>query len=88
MRGRKPVDLDALEQLIVRFSQLVTEQPWIKEIDINPLLVSSEQLIALDARIILHPPALSEGDLPKTAIRPYPTQYVDSVDHSRMAPKC
>jgi acetyltransferase len=38
VRGRKPVDLAALEQLLVQFSQLVIEQPWIKEIDINPLL--------------------------------------------------
>ncbi len=37
VRGRKPVDLAALEDLLVRFSQLVVEQPWIKEIDINPL---------------------------------------------------
>ena len=40
VRGRKPVDLARLERLLVRFSQLVMEQPWIKEIDINPLLVS------------------------------------------------
>ena len=56
VRGRKPVDLAALEQLLVRFSQLVVEQPWIAEIDINPLLVSPERIIALDARIVLHPP--------------------------------
>jgi len=55
VRGRKPVDLTALGQILVRFSQLVVEQPWIKEIDINPLLASPEQLIALDARVILYP---------------------------------
>jgi acetyltransferase len=38
VRGRKAVDLESLEQLLVRFSQLVVEQPRIKEIDINPLL--------------------------------------------------
>jgi acetyltransferase len=78
VRGRKPVDLDALEHLIVRFSQLVSEQSWIKEIDINPLLVSSEKLVALDARIILHPLHLRESELPKTAIRPYPAQYASA----------
>ena len=40
VRGRKPVDLAALEQLLVRFSQLVVEQPRDQEIDINPLLAS------------------------------------------------
>ncbi|MBX9257368.1 bifunctional acetate--CoA ligase family protein/GNAT family N-acetyltransferase [Desmonostoc muscorum CCALA 125] len=76
VRGRKSVDMAALEQLMVVFSQLVVEQRWIKEIDINPLLASSEQLIALDARIILHEPNVKQSELPKLAIRPYPTQYV------------
>ena len=75
VRGRKPVDLGALEQLLVRFSQLVASQPWIAEIDINPLLVSSERLLALDARVVLHPPGTSEAQLPRLAIRPYPTRY-------------
>ncbi len=76
VRGRKPIDIAVLEQLLVRFSQLVVEQRWIKEIDINPLLASPERLIALDARVILHEPTVTEDKLPKLAIRPYPTQYV------------
>ena len=60
----------------MRFSYLVVEQPWIKEIDINPLLVSPERMIALDARVVLHDPATQEKDLPRLAIRPYPNQYV------------
>jgi acetyltransferase len=76
VRGRKPVDLAALEQLMIYFSQLVAEQLWIKEIDINPLLASSERLIALDARVVLHGPEMTEDKLPSLAIRPYPIQYV------------
>ena len=76
VRGRPPVDLVALEQLLVRFSQLVIEQRWIKEIDINPLLASPERLVALDARVVLHGPNVTEDSLPKLAIRPYPTQYI------------
>lgn len=75
VRGRKSIDLSALEQLLVKFSQLVVEQPWIKEIDINPLLASSNGLIALDGRIILHPEDLAPEKLPVPAIRPYPVQY-------------
>jgi acetyltransferase len=75
VRGRPPVDLAALEQLLVCFSRLVTEQRWIKEIDINPLLASPERLLALDARVVLHDPGLQRSDLPKPAIRPYPYQY-------------
>jgi len=76
VRGQKPSDLAALDQLIVRFSQLVAEQRWIKEIDINPLLATEAGgFIALDARVILHKPETQLADLPTTAIRPYPSQY-------------
>jgi acetyltransferase len=75
VRGRKPVDLAALENLLIRFSQLVIEQPSIAEIDINPLLASPEHLLALDARILLHDP-VRQKEVPKPAIRPYPTRYV------------
>ncbi len=76
VRGRKPVDLSALEQLLVRFGQLVMEQPWIKEIDVNPLLATPDQLLALDARVVVHDSAMTPQNLPRTAIRPYPAQYV------------
>jgi acetyltransferase len=76
VRGRPPIDLAALERLLVRFSQLVVEQRWIAEIDINPLLASPERLLALDARVVLHGPDVTEDQLPKLAIRPYPTHYV------------
>ena len=79
VRGAKPVDMNALEQLLVRFSYLVVEQPWIKEIDINPIQASGEGLIALDARVILHPMETAEAALPRPAIRPYPTQYVSTA---------
>lgn len=74
VRGRPPVDIPALEQLLVHFSQLVAEQPWIKELDINPLLASHESLLALDARVLVHE-AKDESGLPRLAIRPYPNQY-------------
>jgi acetyltransferase len=76
VRGRKPVDLAALEDLLVRFSQLVVEQPWIEEIDINPLLASSERIVALDARVVVHGLDMTEDQLPTTAIRPYPIHLV------------
>jgi acetyltransferase len=76
VRGRAAVNLAALEELLVRFSQLVVEQKWIAEIDINPLLASPERLLALDARVVVHAQSVSEDKLPTTAIRPYPTQYV------------
>ena len=76
VRGRAPVDMNALERVLVRFSRLIVEQPWIKEIDINPLLASSNGTLALDARVVLHASDTHAEQLPKPAIRPYPTQYV------------
>jgi acetyltransferase len=76
VRGRDPVDLAGLERLLVRFAQLVTEQRWIKELDINPLVASPDTLIALDARVVLYEKDTTEEQLPKLAIRPYPIQYV------------
>ncbi len=78
VRGRRPINLAALEQLMVRFSQLVVEQQWIKEIDINPLLVSPDRLLALDARVVVHGKDMAESQLPKPAIRPYPIQYTST----------
>lgn len=75
VRGRPPVDMAALERFLVRFSQLVCEQPWIKEIDINPLLAGPDGLLALDARVVLHETSTGESALPRTAIRPYPREY-------------
>jgi acetyltransferase len=77
VRGRLPVDLLALEQLLVRFSYLVVEQRGIKEIDINPLLASPERLLALDARVIVHDRNVGDAAIPRLAIRPYPTQYIN-----------
>jgi len=76
VRGRAPVDMDALEQLIGRFSTLISEQHWIKELDINPLLASPDRLIALDARVVVFGDDVTEKEIPQLAIRPYPTHYV------------
>ncbi len=78
VRGRQPVDVSALAEVLVRFSQLIVEQRWIKEADINPLLVSSDRIVALDARVVVHGPEVTTEHLPPFAIRPYPIQYVSS----------
>ncbi len=76
VRGQAPVDLPKLEALIVRFSQLVSEQRRVREIDINPLICAPGRILALDARVVLHPAEIPDADLPQPAIRPYPLQYV------------
>ena len=76
VRGHQPVNVADLEHLLVKFSQLVVEQPWLKEVEINPLFASSAGLYALDIRIALHESSSTPEALPKPAIRPYPLQYV------------
>jgi acetyltransferase len=78
VRGREPVNRAALEQILVRFSQLISEVPRIKEADINPLLASPEAILALDARIVFHDWSIADRDLQRASIRPYPSAYVAS----------
>jgi acetyltransferase len=82
VRGRPPSDVAGLEQLLTKFSWLVTEQRWIKELDINPLVVaydpanSAHPLIVLDARVVVFGSEVTEDELPRLSIVPYPTHYV------------
>lgn len=76
VRGRPAADLKALEEVLVRFSELVIENPRIADIEINPLLAGPDVLVALDARVILHPASVPDSELPRPAIRPYPSQYI------------
>jgi acetyltransferase len=74
VRGQKISDLAALEKVMIRFSWLVLEQAAVKEVDINPLLVSPEGVIAMDARVALYT-AEEEKSRVRSAIRPYPIAY-------------
>jgi acetyltransferase len=73
-----PALLDKLHGLVVRFSELIVEQPWIKQFEINPLAVFRGQLIAIASQCELHPKQVADHELPRLAIRPYPVQYVSS----------
>jgi acetyltransferase len=78
-RGKPGANMDRLIEIIMRFSYLVADYPEIKELDINPLLVTPLEVVALDARVVVdrHPQA-DHGNRPYShlAIRPYPEEYV------------
>jgi acetyltransferase len=78
-RGQPKVDIIAIERVLVRFSQMIVENPQIQECDINPLVAASNGCIALDARVVLCPPSTPKEALPKPAIRPYPIQYLTQL---------
>jgi len=52
-RGREPVDIAALEEMLLKVSQFVDSNPDIKEIDLNPILAYKDGAVAVDARVIL-----------------------------------
>jgi acetyltransferase len=52
-RGKKPVNMNELEEILCRLSQLVTRHPQISELDINPLIIYEKNSVAVDARIQL-----------------------------------
>lgn len=76
VRGQNSVNIAKLEEVIINFSRLIAENPRIKECDINPILASEDEIIALDARILLHGRDIPDNELPRLAIRAYPYQYV------------
>jgi acyl-CoA synthetase (NDP forming) len=55
-RGQEPADISALEELIVKVSQFVEQNPEIKELDLNPIFAYRDSAVAVDARIILETP--------------------------------
>jgi acetyltransferase len=71
--------MEHINRTLVAFSNLLVEQPWIKECDINPLMASPQGVMALDARVLLHDPATDVETITPPAIRPYPLQYVQQV---------
>jgi acetyltransferase len=60
-------DFELLPQYLTAFSRLVLEQRWIKEVTINPLLVSPERVIALNAHVVLHDLDVQQEHLPVPA---------------------
>ena len=75
-RNRPPADMDALENVLLRLSEMVCELPWLAELDINPLLVDEHGALALDARIVIAPRVPSADRYGHMAIHPYPTHLV------------
>ena len=78
-RGKMPADLRQIEQIIVSFSNLISDFPEIAEVDVNPLAISEGKTYALDARIIIDKNYIKENNpsqYPHLVITPYPTRYV------------
>lgn len=75
-RKMPAVNMQALEEVLLRVSELVCELPWIEELDINPLIVDEDGAIIADARIIVGQHAPVRGRYGHMAIHPYPARLV------------
>ncbi|MCO6433002.1 acetyltransferase [Nitrosomonas nitrosa] len=75
-RNLPPIHMVALESVLMRVSEMVCELPWIKEMDINPLIVDENGACAVDARMVVNylPPSVDR--YAHMAIHPYPVHLI------------
>nr|WP_326530548.1 bifunctional acetate--CoA ligase family protein/GNAT family N-acetyltransferase [Rhodoferax sp.] len=80
-RGNAAVNMDALEQVLLRVSEMVCELPQLREMDINPFIVDEHGAVAVDARIVIDHASQSKANSAGSssynhlAILPYPARY-------------
>ena len=74
-RGAAPVNMEALEQVLLRVSEMVCELPQLREMDINPIIVDESGAVAVDARIVVDSAPPSMRHYNHLAILPYPSQH-------------
>jgi acetyltransferase len=75
-RNMPPVDMNALQSVLQRVSEMVSELPWIREMDINPLIVDENGAVAVDARISIGNLPFTAGRYDHMAIHPYPSHLI------------
>jgi acetyltransferase len=76
-RNMPPISMAALDHVLLRVSEMVCELPWLRELDINPLIVDEDGVVAVDARVVVgFPPLESASRYSHMAIYPYPVHLV------------
>jgi DNA-3-methyladenine glycosylase I len=78
-RNMPPINMESLEFVLLRISEMVCELPWIREIDINPLIVDENGAVAVDARIIVDNIAPTADRYDHMAIHPYPSHLITKL---------
>ena len=76
-RNEPPANIKLLEEILVRFSQMLVDFPQLKEVDINPLFINEKEAFAFDARIVIDPDKVFKKFEPHQhlVVTPYPTKY-------------
>jgi acetyltransferase len=79
-RGKPAADRQAVEDALLRLSEVVCELPWVEEIDINPLLVDERGAVAIDARVAVKPVSASARQYAHMSIHPYPGNLIETFE--------
>ena len=85
-RNLPPANIDAIEAVLQRVSEMVCELPHLRELDINPLMADENGAVALDARVVVERPRAGNERYAHMAISPYPAhlathwQLADGTD--------
>jgi acetyltransferase len=76
-RNLPSANIKLLEEILLRFSQMIVDFPQIKEVDINPILIDDKEALALDARIVIDKDLVFQKVEPHQhlIISPYPKKY-------------
>ncbi len=74
-RGAPAADIEALEQVLLRVSEMVCALPQLREMDINPIIVDESGALAVDARIVVDHATQARGSYDHLSILPYPTAH-------------
>jgi acetyltransferase len=75
-RHLPPIDRAALEDVLLRVSEMACELPWLRELDINPLIVDENGAVAVDARVVVDYPSGVHERYAHMAIYPYPSHLI------------
>jgi len=77
-RGSAPKNIDKLIEVMIRLSYLAADYPEIEELDINPIIVTTTDVVALDARVVIDEETLKNpvSQYSHLILRPYPERYI------------
>jgi acetyltransferase len=75
-RRMPAINRDALENVLLRVSEMICELPWLQEMDINPLIADENGAVAVDARVVVDYHVQSPDRYSHMAIYPYPSHLV------------
>jgi len=80
-RGKSSKNIQKLIEVMIRLSYLAADYPEIEELDINPIIVTHDDVVALDARVVLDEETVKHPVQPYShlLLRPYPERYIKTI---------